>query len=166
MKLTVPDILKAQLVDDWEAVTKNFQVREFDFILHLVSLIIVFPISQLVTLPRTPTVRELLEEFKTYASSQPPSSSHSSSANTNISSHHEKLLPTVISGLILYFDRSLGQNLLYRFERPQYAAVRTRYITGQTVKIGEEKEMSEVYGAEHLLRMIGVYWASLLMLRF
>ena len=115
---------------------------------------------QLVTLPRTPTVRELLQEFKTYASSQPPPTSNSSSANANISSHHEKLLPTVISGLILYFDRSLGQNLLYRFERPQFAEVRTRYITGQSVKIGEEKEMSEVYGAEHLLRMIGRSFSS------
>ena len=27
MKLAVPDILKVQLVDDWEAVTKNGQVR-------------------------------------------------------------------------------------------------------------------------------------------
>ena len=26
MKLSVPDILKVQLVDDWEAVTKNNQV--------------------------------------------------------------------------------------------------------------------------------------------
>lgn len=28
-------------------------------------------------------------------------------------------------------------------------------MTGQTVKIPEQKEMSAVYGAEHLLRMIG-----------
>jgi mortality factor 4-like protein 1 len=27
MKLNVPEILKVQLVDDWEAVTKNNQVR-------------------------------------------------------------------------------------------------------------------------------------------
>jgi len=26
MKLTVPEVLKVQLVDDWEAVTKNNQV--------------------------------------------------------------------------------------------------------------------------------------------
>ncbi len=29
MKLTVPEILKTILVDDWEAVTKNNQVRLF-----------------------------------------------------------------------------------------------------------------------------------------
>ena len=29
MKLNVPEILKVLLVDDWEAVTKNNQVRPF-----------------------------------------------------------------------------------------------------------------------------------------
>ena len=29
MKLTVPETLKVLLVDDWEAVTKNLQVRAF-----------------------------------------------------------------------------------------------------------------------------------------
>lgn len=65
------------------------------------------------------------------------------------------MLPTIVSGLQVYFDKSLGANLLYRFERPQYAEIRKRYITGPTVKVGEEKDMSAVYGAEHLLRMIG-----------
>ncbi|EEB95162.1 hypothetical protein MPER_05914, partial [Moniliophthora perniciosa FA553] len=66
----------------------------------------------------------------------------------------ELLARPIITGLQIYFDRALGSNLLYRFERPQYAGVRKQYITGQTVKIGEEKEMSVVYGAEHLLRML------------
>jgi len=65
------------------------------------------------------------------------------------------VLPTIVSGLTCYFDRSLGANLLYRFERPQYAAIRKEYITGGHVVLGSEKEMSEVYGAEHLLRMLG-----------
>lgn len=43
MKLTVPEILKVLLVDDWEAVTKN---------------------HQLVTLPRSPTVREIFAQFE------------------------------------------------------------------------------------------------------
>ena len=30
------------------------------------------------------------------------------------------LVPTIIQGLIIYFDKSLGATLLYRFERPQY----------------------------------------------
>jgi len=65
-------------------------------------------------------------------------------------------LPTIVSGLKCYFDRSLGANLLYRFERQQYADVRKQYITGPKVIVGQEKAMSAVYGAEHLLRMIGM----------
>jgi len=44
-----------------------------------------------------------------------------------------------------------------RFERPQYADIRKRYISGPKVKVGEEKEMSAIYGAEHFLRMLGLY---------
>ena len=67
------------------------------------------------------------------------------------------LLPTIIAGLQTYFDRSLGANLLYRFERPQYAEIRRQYVTGPEVIVGQEKEMSTVYGAEHLLRMLGEF---------
>ena len=67
------------------------------------------------------------------------------------------LLPTIIAGLQTYFDRALGANLLYRFERPQYAEIRRQYVTGPTVVVGQEKEMSSIYGAEHLLRMLGTY---------
>jgi mortality factor 4-like protein 1 len=66
------------------------------------------------------------------------------------------VLPTILSGLQVYFDKALGSNLLYRFERPQYAEIRKRYVTGPTVQVNEEREMSAIYGAEHLLRMIGL----------
>ncbi|KAF9782798.1 MRG-domain-containing protein [Thelephora terrestris] len=125
MKLNVPEILKVLLVDDWEAVTKN---------------------NQLVTLPRSPTVAEILHDFQEFVLSQPQQDSDLRDPPV--------LLPTVISGLQVYFDRSLGANLLYRFERPQYAEIRKRFVTGPSVKVGTEKEMSAVYGAEHLLRMI------------
>ena len=36
-------------------------------------------------------------------------------------------------------------------------AQRKMYVTGSHVIVGQEKEMSQVYGAEHLLRMIGVF---------
>lgn len=48
--------------------------------------------------------------------------------------------------------------LVIRFERVQYADIRRRYVTGPTVKVGEEKDMSAVYGAEHLLRMLGNFY--------
>ena len=66
-------------------------------------------------------------------------------------------MPTIVSGLVVYFDRSLGANLLYRFERPQFAEVRKQTKTGQNVIIGQEKEVSVMYGAEHLLRMLGMF---------
>ena len=67
------------------------------------------------------------------------------------------VLPTIVSGLQVYFDKALGSNLLYRFERPQYADIRKRYVTGPTVQVSQEREMSAIYGAEHLLRMIGLF---------
>lgn len=45
VKIVIPQVLKLQLVDDWENVTKN---------------------NQLVTLPRKPSVRDLLQEYKAY----------------------------------------------------------------------------------------------------
>jgi len=65
------------------------------------------------------------------------------------------VIQTVVDGFQAYFDRALGANLLYRFERPQYAEVRKNYWTGPKAVNGNEKEMSHVYGAEHLLRMLG-----------
>ena len=106
--------------------------------------------KQLVTLPRIPNVRDILNQFRIHIASLPPEKKATLPTPAT-------LLPTVLAGLQLYFDRSLGANLLYRFERPQYAEVRRKYITGQDVIIGQEKEMSEVYGAEHLLRMVGEY---------
>ncbi|KDQ52551.1 hypothetical protein JAAARDRAFT_61857 [Jaapia argillacea MUCL 33604] len=125
MKLNVPEPLKVVLVDDWECVTKN---------------------NQLVTLPRSPNVVELLQEFKDYVEALPKGS--------NNLRDPAAVLPLIISGLQVYFDRSLGSQLLYRFERPQYAEIRRRYVTGPTVQVGQEKDMSAVYGAEHLLRML------------
>jgi len=124
MKLNVPEVLKVLLVDDWEAITKN---------------------SQLVTLPRAPTVVEILQEFQDYVMGL---------GKSTTLREPELVLPTIISGLQVYFDRSLGANLLYRFERPQYAEIRKQYVTGPKVQVGQEKDMSAIYGAEHLLRML------------
>lgn len=62
----------------------------------------------------------------------------------------------MVQGLQIYFDKALGCNLLYRLERPQYAEVRRKYVTGGHVQLEETKAMSEVYGAEHLTRMLGL----------
>jgi hypothetical protein len=52
----------------------------------------------------------------------------------------------VVDGIQKYFDAALGSLLLYRFERIQYA---------EAIKSFAGKSMSEVYGAEHLLRLFG-----------
>ena len=119
------------------------------------------------TLPRSPTVIELLDEFKQHILESPkpqyvlgsllPGCHTLTDDFPNLLSLRDPkvLLPTIIAGLQTYFDRALGANLLYRFERPQYADIRRQYITGPKVIVGQEKEMSSIYGAEHLLRMLG-----------
>ncbi|KAF5337296.1 hypothetical protein D9611_002976 [Ephemerocybe angulata] len=124
MKLIVPEMLKRQLVNDWEWVTKHCMTVPF---------------------PRNPTVVEILKEFAEYVVSENPSNLK----DPNL------LLPTITSGLQTYFDKAFGNNLLYRFERKQYSEARIQYVTGKHVQIGvTEKEMSEVFGAEHFLRMM------------
>ncbi|ORX39254.1 MRG-domain-containing protein [Kockovaella imperatae] len=115
VKIVIPDILKLQLVDDWENVTKN---------------------NQLVILPRKPNVRDLLEEYRNYVLATKRSLDRSSRATS--------LLSEIIAGVTLYFDKALGNNLLYRFERAQYV---------EQKRLNPDKGMSEIYGAEHLLRL-------------
>ena len=47
-------------------------------------------------------------------------------------------------GIKEYFDISLGMELLFKFERPQYSQLVLEY---------PDKAMSEIYGIEHLLRL-------------
>ncbi|WWC91000.1 uncharacterized protein L201_005939 [Kwoniella dendrophila CBS 6074] len=115
VKIVIPEILKLQLVDDWENVTKN---------------------NQLVTLPRKPNVRELLEEYRQYVNTTKKGPEKSARATA--------LLSEIISGITLYFDKALGNNLLYRFERAQYVEQKRQ---------NTDRPMSEIYGAEHLLRL-------------
>ncbi|KAK7015782.1 MRG-domain-containing protein [Favolaschia claudopus] len=63
-----------------------------------------------------------------------------------------ELTATVISGIQTYFDSSLYKLLLYPAERPQYDSIRRKYVVG--LDISEQKVMSQIYGAEHLLRLI------------
>jgi len=158
LRLHVPDPLKAVLVDDWENVTRK---------------------EQLVPLPRKPNVKQILQE---YAEHYKATAQERTAARTHTSS----ILDEVLAGLKLYFDKSLAQNLLYRFERRQYVELRKRLgpkmgdgdveteiaaakPTGRRSRGGTahptpsespsaaELEASEVYGAEHLLRLFGTW---------
>ena len=69
------------------------------------------------------------------------------------------LLEEVRAGLKEYFDVALGRTLLYRFERQQYKEAIKAWTEGK----GEWKGRTcagDVYGAEHLCRMIGMFSAS------
>lgn len=114
--MTVPDQLKALLVDDWEFVTKEHQV---------------------VPLPRDITVSDVLDAY------------HEAAPRRPVGSAEADIFDEVISGIKLYFDRALGNILLYRFERQQYLEVKKRY---------PDVPMSQIYGPEHLLRLFGVYY--------
>ncbi|KAI8374028.1 MRG-domain-containing protein [Choanephora cucurbitarum] len=112
IRLDIPDTLKGQLVDDWENVTKN---------------------QQLVTLPRTITINDVLNRYKRFKKDK--------KGNREL---NEELLDEVLHGLRVYFDKALGTMLLYRFERHQYADILRQY---------PDKELVDIYGAEHLLRL-------------
>lgn len=124
VKLVVPEVLKAALVDDWEAVTKN---------------------GQLVILPRQPCVDDLLMEFREHILSLGSSSAPSK---------REENLPQFLIGIKTYFEQALGTSLLYRFERPQYAEILRKYAYGPDVPAEQVKTNSNLYGAEHLLRLL------------
>lgn len=84
----------------------------------------------LVPLPREPTVAQILSGYK-------------AQLKEGEQQEGEREVE-VVDGIQKYFDAALGSLLLYRFERIQYA---------EAIKSFAGKRMSEVYGAEHLLRL-------------
>jgi mortality factor 4-like protein 1 len=106
-----------------------------------------------VSLPREPTVAQLLEDYKASKSSKKQKDRYLILRHHKIpilaSSRADEQLAEVIAGLKLYFDKALGKILLYRFERQQYAEFRKRH---------PNTPASEFYGAEHLLRLFGTFF--------
>lgn len=121
IELAIPTSLKSKLVDDWEYITKD---------------------HKLVPLPRKPSVRDILVA---YAKEHLGESDYESASAEGLEISGEKqVLKEFLSGLQLYFNRSLGSLLLYRFERQQYFEIRRDTADFEPVS---------VYGAEHLLRL-------------
>ncbi|KAJ2456187.1 Esa1p-associated factor [Coemansia sp. RSA 2336] len=116
VKLPIPNVLKAQLVDDWERITKD---------------------KLLVPLPRVPTVAQMLEQYQEHRRS-------SKDKRRSARRDDDEIVDEIIDGLKVYFDKALGNVLLYRFERYQYKQMLDKY---------PERNPTEIYGPEHLLRL-------------
>ena len=56
-----------------------------------------------------------------------------------------------MSGMREYFNLMLGAQLLYKFERPQYAQMKKNHEASTTE--GDDVGLSSVYGSIHLLRL-------------
>ena len=125
IRLTIPDILKVSLVDDWEYITKN---------------------NQLVPLPRKPSIHTILQGYKQHMI-EIMDENDEGKKNRNIA-----VLDEIINGLEMYFNRAISSNLLYRFERPQFVQIKKE--ADNRNDNDELKLMSHIYGVEHLLRLI------------
>ncbi|CAB4408645.1 unnamed protein product [Rhizophagus irregularis] len=117
IKIPLPESLKVKLIDDWENVTRN---------------------NALLKLPRKYTVADILNEYLEFK--------HNLIASTanNQKSDKDDIHSEVVQGIKIYFDKTLGNILLYADERQQYVNIRKQFL---------DKENSEIYGAEHLLRL-------------
>lgn len=97
---------------------------------------------QLVQLPSGKPASVILEEYYDFVSA----SGHRNSTETDI-------VEEVVAGLKEYFNKALGRLLLYRFEREQFYDIHTR-IDQPTDELAG-KTLAEIYGGEHLLRLLG-----------
>lgn len=88
---------------------------------------------KLVDIPAKKTVSDIIDAFV-----------QMKKANKSSTLAKEAVLADVMGGIKTYFNVMLGSQLLYKPERPQYADILKRY---------PDKEMANVYGAMHLLRL-------------
>lgn len=137
IKLAVPDILKAILVDDWENVTKN---------------------NQLVPLPHPHPVSEVLAKYAEYETpKRPAGSSHVDILEETLAGlkeYFDKSLGRILLYRYVICSQLLSKILtMTRFERGQYAEVYKKWHSDDAEFQG--KSPSDTYGPEHLMRLIG-----------
>jgi mortality factor 4-like protein 1 len=96
----------------------------------------------LVTLPASKPAAIILDE---YLQAQKP--------HRRPGSVEADILEEVIAGLKEYFNKALGRLLLYRFEREQLFDINNEIESPTSDLAG--KNLADVYGGEHLLRLFG-----------
>ncbi|XP_032396426.1 mortality factor 4-like protein 1 isoform X1 [Etheostoma spectabile] len=89
--------------------------------------------KQLFHLPAKKNIETVLEDYANYKKSK-----------ANLDNNREFAVNEVVAGIREYFNVMLGTQLLYKFERPQYAEIMAEH---------PDMPMSQVYGAPHLLRL-------------
>ncbi|KAH7460127.1 hypothetical protein PRIC1_012540 [Phytophthora ramorum] len=93
---------------------------------------------KLVPLPRKPNVSQIIKTYLEFKKSKV----HEDEASEE---KEYKNIEGIMEGVQSYFDRALSSILLYRMERRQYQELRQ--------KQAEELPLSQIYGAEHLIRL-------------
>ncbi|KAF5581544.1 mortality factor 4 1 [Fusarium pseudoanthophilum] len=97
--------------------------------------------NQLVPLPHNKPVAKIFEDY--LAHERPYREEGSSSMD---------ILEEVVAGFREYFEKALSRILLYRFERHQYMELKKLWENTETNP--EITNVCDVYGAEHLARLI------------
>ncbi|KAK5997230.1 Chromatin modification-related protein eaf3 [Cladobotryum mycophilum] len=99
--------------------------------------------NQLVPLPHPKPVTKIFEDYLVFE--RPRREEGSSSMD---------ILEEVVAGFREYFEKALSRILLYRFERHQYIDIRKLWDNAE--ENSQYKNVCDVYGAEHLARLIGL----------
>ncbi|KAH7272244.1 MRG-domain-containing protein [Fusarium solani] len=97
--------------------------------------------NQLVPLPHSKPVSKILDDYLAYE--RPHREEGSSSLD---------ILEEVVAGFREYFEKALSRILLYRFERHQFMDLRKMWENAESDSA--TKTVCDVYGAEHLARLI------------
>ena len=95
------------------------------------------------TLPKSPSVHQILLKFKEVHTKEEDGQMHTDLRDP-VTLEPVTIPALNLVGLRTLFDQALGQCLLYRFERPQFARIK---------KLGAHLAPCDVYGAEHLMRL-------------
>ncbi|KAL7061037.1 hypothetical protein AAHC03_09363 [Spirometra sp. Aus1] len=121
IQVNFPENLRAWLVDDWDLITKQ---------------------SRLFVLPARKTVASILDEYLEESESSKAPESKEGPPTPVLTA---ELRQEFVAGLRVNFNFILGSQLLYKFERLQYADI---------LKSHSGKEMTDIYGPMHLLRLL------------